>query len=390
MAWLRRTRNRSTAQYSEFADPVRQLLAEVFASRAAFPIMPEELPAVVAVRTLIADTVALCPLVELDADGRPVANPSPIIARPDPFEFSWLTHHRSAMELTGDGNVWLMVTARNTITGRPVAVTLLDHRDVQPHEDSQTRRILGCHWQGRYLLAERDVIHVPMNVVSPSRLGKSALRLSRPAMDAAAEIYKFARSTWAEFGAPSVKLTVPHRIDDTPDENGTTESDRLRAAWMDTHGGKRVPAVLWGGADVQAFGQLDDVSKLAEAMQLIAAEAPQAYRVPPSLVNARVAGASMTYTNVGAEMTRWIRTGLSGYFMRLEAAYTSMLEPGHRAKFDTSELEQGDSLSLQALYLALQQACGQPFLTVDEARAVDRRGPMPTRPQLPAAAEVLP
>lgn len=349
---------------------MQSLIAEVFAARAAFPIQVEELPAVVAVRTLIADVVAAFPLVEVLPDDTVAPQQSPVITKPDPDEFGWLTHHRSVMELTGDGNVWLMVTARNALTGLPIAIQALPARDVIPNENPATRRIVGCTYAGRDLVINRgDVIHVPMNVTGRrGYLGESALRMSRPAMEAIAELYKFGRSTWAEFGAPSVKLRVPGALNTTPDADGKTEADKLREAWLGTHGGKRVPAVLWGGADAEAFGMVEDHSKLAEALQIIAADAPQAYRVPASLVNARTADGAMTYRNTQDELQRWLKLGLNGYMFRLEAAYTAMLPRGHRARFDTTEFERLDAAG-QAEWLT-KATGGQPWMTGDEARLI--------------------
>jgi phage portal protein BeeE len=365
----RRRKHQRSADVSEFTDEVRQLIAEQFAARTAFPIRPEELPAVVAVRTLIADTVADMPLLELGPDGRPTVVQSPIVQKPDPYEPAWLSHHRSTMDLTGDGNCWLHVTARNPLSGLPVAVTVLPSNEVTPIEETRTRRIIGCRWFDRTLSVDAgEVIHVPMNVTGRrGRLGESALRMSRPAVEAIAEIYKFSRSTWAEFGAPSVVLKMPGRPGNTVNDDGETPAEEVRRKWLDTHGGKRVPAVLYGGAEAEAFGHVTDHDKLAQALEIISADAPRAYRVPASLVNAYAASSSLTYTNVAHELDRWIKTGLRGYLMRLEAAYSEMLPRGHRAKFDTTALSEPTFLErCQALALALGP--GQPWLDRPEAR----------------------
>lgn len=312
--------------------PPAEAIALAQAARRASAITPEELPAVVAVRTLIADMVALCPLVHLGRDGQPKANPSPIVTMPDPFESPFDTHHRSVMELTGAGRTWLMPTARNPKTSGVVALTVLDDDQVTPIEDYTTGRILGCRWRDRELLTARmEVVHVPFIVTSRHRVGRSALGAARPAMDAVAEAYNFARSTWAEGGAPSVVLEVPWKVE------GKTEADELRQAWLDTHGGRRVPAVMSLGAKASPFAVQDATDKLALALAIISAECPRVYRVPPSLVNAWMVG-SLTYTTTAQEMTRFITTCLRSYLRRLEHAYSSLLPRGETAKFDTSVL----------------------------------------------------
>lgn len=383
-------RNRSTteaptqvarAMFDEFSDEIRNLLVDHFAARATMPIRVEELPAVVNVRTLIADAVAQCPLVHLGPNGKPVAYPSPIVEQPDPYEYAWLTHNRTVMDLTGDGNVWLHVTARNTATGEPVAVTLLPANECTPIEAPRTLRPIGVrHLDRDFYIATGEVIWLPMYVTGRrNRLGESALRMSRPALEGIAELYGYARSIWTTAGVPSIVLEVPQKL------AHKKEADDIRAAWTETHGGKRVPAVLSGGAKASPFGQVDDVLKLAQAVEIIAADAPNAYRVPPSLTNTHAGGGSLTYTNTADEFRRWNRLGLSAYFQRIEAVYTALLPAGHAARFDRTELLVGDPTEQAQLTQIATGGVG--WLLVDEARAERGLDPIgPTTPTTPRQA----
>lgn len=369
-----------SASVSELAPAIQALIAEVYASRVAFPIQVEELPMVVACRTVIADTVMRCPLVEFDEQGHRAAVQSPLIEQPDPFEFSWLSFHRFVMNLGGDGNQFLMVTSIDMNTNLPLSVKVLPSAECTPIEAGQTREVLGCRWLGRDLyIAQGQVIHVPMHVTGKrGRLGQSPLRMSAPAFESIANGYKFASSTWSEFGAPSVKIKLPFPLQNKPAQGAEgdpgyvaaqtakEQADEIRASWADTHGGKRVPFVSAGGADVEPFATFDNPADLALLCEIISADAPRAYLIPPSIVNAHVSS-SLTYATVSEEFKRWKNIGLSGYFTRIEAAFTAMLPRGRSARFDTSVL---DAPEMLALWEALVKACGGPFMSTAEAREI--------------------
>jgi HK97 family phage portal protein len=319
---------------------------------------PWQLPPVIAGRTLIADTVAQLPLLAYRAGE--VRRPQPaIIRQPDPREPIWSTLHRVVMDQTRYGRAWLWVTALDG-DGVPAALRVLPDDEVSPTLDE-----LGdpteIAWRGRTLQVGLDVVHVPLDL-DTDPLGSSPLVEAWPILEGIAQLYGFAAGTWSSWGMPSLKIRVPGRLD-------RAEADDLRAQFLETHAGRRVPAVLWGDADVDPINAADAVGAgIAAAHDSAIAEVGRLLRIPPALMNA-VAGDSLTYSTTQGEFSAWLATGLGAYLMRIEAAWSSLLTRGTVARFDTSELVRADMV---ARWSAYGEACGAPWLSVPEVRAMAR------------------
>ncbi len=319
---------------------------------------PWQLPPVIAGRTLIADTVAQLPL--LAYRGGELRRPQPAIVRqPDPREPIWSTLHKVVMDQTRYGRAWLWVTAIDG-DGVPAALRVLPDDEV-----SATLDELGdpteIAWRGRRLQVGIDVVHVPLDL-DTDPLGTSPLVEAWPVLEGIAQLYGYAAGTWSSWGMPSLKIRVPGRLD-------RAEAADLRDQFLETHAGRRVPAVLWGDSDVDPINAADAVGAgIAAAHDAAIAEVGRLLRIPPALMNA-VAGDSLTYSTTQGEFSGWLATGLGAYLMRIEAAWSALTTRGTVARFDTSELVRADMVERWAAYGA---ACGEPWLSRDEVRAMAR------------------
>lgn len=326
--------------YEEFSEAFRELLTEWVRLRATVPMDPEEIPDVDAARSLIADTLASFPLVALE-NGKPMANQPALVRRPDPAEHRFVTVHRFAMHLTAGktngGNAWLMPTARDE-RGVPMACTLLDPLLVNPiYETGVDQRVIGARWGGRMLTNGTDVSHVPWKITGRrGTLGDSAITQARQSYEDLAAVHAFHQSYVTEFGAPSVKIKMPNRLK-------PGEGDEIVDAWIESRGGRRKPVAIGGGADVEPFiadRQGDEIVKLmTNGVAMVARH----HLIPPSLLNAVIEGASLTYSTTRDELRRWKLTGLQPFITRLEAAFTDMVSdfgrfPQYSVRLDTSGL----------------------------------------------------
>ena len=361
--------------FDEFSAPVRDLLAEYFRLRASAPLDPEEIPAVGAARNLIADTIASLPLIALD-NGVPVPNQPAIVRRPDPSEPRFQTLHRICMQLTAGhtygGNVWMMPTFVAN-DGTPEAATLLEPRECAPILDS-SQRCLGVTWAQRRLFVDGgQVVHLPFRITGRrGTLGDSPITEARTRFEGLAALYQFQNSYWQEFGAPSIVLETPQRV------NTKAEADAVREAWLGTHGGKRTPAVASGGGKITSFLQDQMGAELVAAEAAATAEVARAHLIAPSLLNALLTGSSLTYSNTRDELRRWRLTGLNSFIVRIETLFTELwsaggLFPNRTVRLDTSEflrLDERERAEVDAIDI------GSGVITVEQAIA--RRGPLPT------------
>lgn len=334
----------------------------------------EGLPPVIACRTLIADTVAQLPLVAMRG-GQPRVDQPPLLTQPDPQEPRWSTLHRIAMHLSGRGNAWLLILAWGA-DDRPMAVRALDPAEVAAELD-ELGAVTEVRWHDRRLQVGVDVLHIPLiSSGAAGGLGRSPLDLARVSLDGLASLYGYASSYWSGGGNPSVLLKVPHRV-------SRDEAEAVRAQWLETHGGRRVPAVLWGGAEAEPFAASAEQAQLTQAHAQATAEIARLFRIPPSLVNAQ-AGDSLTYSTTAEQMRSWLATGLAPYLMRIEAAFSELLPRGTVARHDTAELLRADwRARVDGYAVALG---GAPWLTVDEVRDQEGRPPI-TAGALPRVTE---
>jgi HK97 family phage portal protein len=337
-----------------------QLAATGEARTWAAPV--SSLPAVVACRTLIADTMGQLRLVAV-RDGQPLPAQPPVVRRPDPSEPTWLTFHKLGMALTGAGHAWVLVTAWDA-ADRPMATKVLDTAQVAP-ELNELGEVVAVTWVGRRFLVPSEVVHIP-NVVDHDDVGRGPLQLCGQVFAQQVELYGFRGSYYSEGGVPSVKITVPHRLT-------TEQANAERDAYVLARYGRRVPAVVSGGTDIVPISATAAEAEMALAMDGAAAEVARVYRVMPSLINVATAG-SLTYSTTAEHFRAWLITGLQAYLMRVEGAYSDLLPRGQSARFDTAELLRSDFGAQVAAYSTA--LAGQPWLTVDEVRAETGRLPM--------------
>jgi HK97 family phage portal protein len=322
-------------------------------------LRPEQLPPVIAARTLIADTVGI---LELKAyrNGLPLKKPPAIIRQPDPTEPLWETLHRTVMHLTAGGNAWYRVTSWDA-ADRPQSLEVLNPDDVNPELD-EFGQVQAIRWRDRKLGVAPfgdEVVHVPLITTDgPHSLGHSPLTMASGSIDSIAALYGYTASYWANGGQPSLLIKVPHRV-------SKAEADEIRSDFLTTHRGRSVPAVLWGGAEVQPWAGSAAELQLSESHDNAVAEIARLYRIPPSLLNAK-SGDSLTYSTVAEQLRSWLMTGLSSYLVRIESAFTELTAYGTAGRFDTSELQRADFPSrIQAYTMALGQ---RQWLKVDEVR----------------------
>jgi HK97 family phage portal protein len=328
----------------------------------AWSVPVTSLPAVVACRTLIADTMGQLQLTAI-RDGTALPVQPPVVRRPDPSEPTWLTWHRMGMALTGAGRAWVLITSWDA-ADRPASTKVLDPATVAP-EYNELGEVVGAVWQGRTFAVPSEVVHIP-NIVDADQLGVGPLQLCAAVFLQTAELYGFRGSYYSDGGVPSVKIIVPNRLT-------TEQANAERDAYVASRYGRRIPAVVSGGTDVVPFAATAAEAELGAALEAASAEIARVFRVMPSLINVATAG-SLTYSTTAEHFRAWLITGLQAYLMRVEACYSDLLPRGQYARFDTSDLLRSDfGAQINAYSTAL---AGQAWLTVDEVRAATGRPPL--------------
>lgn len=345
-------------------------------------ITPENLPPVVAARSLIADTCAQIPLIATRANMVLDTDPPPLLRRPDPSEPRWMTISKIVNDLTGPGRAWAMVTARDA-SRRVNAIRVIPDREVTPEIDA-FGTVVGATWtppgaSPRYLRAGREVFHVP-NLTDRDTLGRSPLNAAAELFDGIAAAYETEIGFWMESGIPPFVIASRYQLSDE-------QTAELQDQWTAARARSGRPAIMTGELEIQELaGKAPDL--FATAHETGIADTARVYRIPPVLLNAR-AGDSLTYSTTEGQFRAWLATGLSAYLMRIEGLFSDLLPRTVFVRADTSELLRTDTA---ARFTAYAQALGNvPWLTPDEVRAMEGRGPMnTTRPTATAPVAMIP
>lgn len=329
-SWVRRLFGRA-ADADTPADAGRRLALELAGDLEHLD--PFDLPTVVAGRQLIADTVAMLPMVAVA--GRRRVDPTPaLLRRPDPSEPYRQTLERIVNSMTGPhGCAWLDVITSG-YDGWPLAVEVLDPSRVT-YELTPNRARIARVWVDGAARELSKIRVIPFRS-DPGPIGTSPLADIRTALDQLAAAFRFAATYYdASAAVPPYAVVHPNRL--TADQ----ASDHLDA-WM-TARAERRPALLSGGITLQTFQPTSAADALVlDAINYLDAAVARVLQIPPSLLNV-VSQSSLTYSTTLDERQRWLQLGLyPGYLARIEAAFTDLMVSGTAAVFDTSNLVRMD------------------------------------------------
>jgi phage portal protein BeeE len=330
MAGLFGRRTHQRARVTDLAARLEQRLAELDAGNLYSVTTVRSLPAVVAARALIADVAAAMPVVGV-RDGRVITPTPSILLRPDVSDPAmtrrrWV--HRSAMSLTGWGQLYLGVT-QVAANDWPLSATVLHPDYLSPEYAEDGRTIIGWRYNGSTVL--QWVVYVPLwelDLVS----SPSPLAACQQAFDDLALLWGFATAYWREGGLPPYVLKNGGRL------NATQAADALEQ-WV-TARRQRRPGVLTGTWELSNLGMPSaSDALLLDGLAYIDANVARIYGIPPTLLNTKVETGSLTYSNSQEELRRWLNLSLyPTWLARIEDAMTAMLPRGQQAMFDTTYL----------------------------------------------------
>jgi HK97 family phage portal protein len=146
----------------------------------------------------------------------------------------------------------------------------------------------------------------------------------------------------------------------------------LQAAWMNARKGNRAPAVLHG-ARFEPISVRPEESQFLATLDSNVNAVARLYGVPPEMVGGSTAG-PLAYTSPEMRSLDLLTYTVRGWLVRLENAITALLPSNQHARFNAGGMVRVD---LKTRYEAHAIAIAAGFLTVNEVRALEDRGPLP-------------
>lgn len=326
-------------------------------------------PAVFRARQILIDTIASLPLEELA--GRVVVDELPeILEAPDPTQTYHQTMAEIAASMVDHGNAFLWIRGFDRLNN-PRALKVLDPLEVSVNWDrARINRVYA--WRNQAMSEGRDFIDIPMNRRAGDLRGRGPIEAARDTTLHAAIAEEAVAKTMAEDNyTPSLAIK-------TPEAKTQEEAELILKTWMsarDRNGGRKRPAVLGGGAELEQLTFKPVDAQWIESRNFTVQQIGRLFGLHGFFLLVD-SGSSLTYSTTESLFRLFLTATLRPtYLERIEQSFSRLLPTGRTARFNTEEILRADILSrYQAHDIALG---GKGFLTVNEVRASEGLSAIP-------------
>jgi HK97 family phage portal protein len=345
---------------------LEQLLAdERTPTHAGVPVTTDQalrLSAVWACVRLLADAVSTLPLdVYRRGERDPLPELPPLLRTPAAGMAlnDWL--YAVMVSLLLRGNAYGIVTGRSGSTLLPAQVDLAhpDRLGVTVLPDGRVSYRLNGEE-----LDPADVWHVRAYAFPGTVLGLSPVEYARQTIGLGLAAEKFGAQF---FGDGSVPAGVIYAERD-PKEAG---AKKLQAEWVESRRGNRRPAVLHG-ARFEPLTVKPEESQFLGTIDANVNAVARIFGVPPEMIAGTTAG-PLAYTSPEMRSLDLLTYTVRGWLVRLENAISALLPSTQFVRFNAAGMVRVD---LKSRYEAHEIAIRAGFLTVNEVRALEDRGPL--------------
>lgn len=299
-----------------------------------------------------------------------------ILTDPDPLSTPWHYRWAAGEDLILYGNHFALMGEPDWRTGRPGWVVPIPAHDVWVITDPS--RPVWYRWAvGGVTFDPDELLHVSAGARSGELLGRGVLEQYGWWLGGVVAAEDYSRDTFAAGALPPAVIT-------SKQVQSQTDADDLKAKWRNLTS-TREPVILPDGTELKpVVGNAAD-QQLVEARTWNAQQVANAVGVPGYKLG--LPGATMTYQNIVDADVDWVRDGVDRWAQPLTATITKWLLPaGTEAVWDYAGRARADQRTTQTL---LTGYTGAGILTVDEARGVLERPPLPAeREPAPDADEL--
>jgi HK97 family phage portal protein len=259
------------------------------------------------------------------------------------------------------GNCYGVVTGRSGSTLLPAQVDLAhpDRLGVTVTPDGHLQYRLN----GEELLPD-DVWHVRAYTFPGTVLGLSPVEYARQTIGLGLAAEKFAGQFFAD--------PAPTGVIYTDRDAGRDGAKALQERWVAARKPNRAPAVLYG-ARFEPLSVKSEESQFLGTIDANVNAIARIFGVPPEMIAGTTAG-PLAYTSPEMRSLDLLTYTVRGWLVRLENAISALLPSTQYVRFNAGGMVRVD---LKSRYEAHEIALRAGFLTVNEVRALEDRGPLP-------------
>jgi HK97 family phage portal protein len=313
---------------------------------------------------LLADSVSTLPLHVYRGDERDPLPTPPLLQRPSadfPELSDWLWAVMASLLLRG--NAWGVITARAGAGLLPAQVDLVhpDHVSVTETRDEPPVIRIGGEEVDR-----AELFHCKAFPLPGSMLGLSPIAYAREAIGLGVAAEKFGAQFFGEGATPSGVLTSDQRLN-------RGQAMEAKEVWQHLHRGHRDIAVLGDGIKFQPISVKPEESQFLGTIKANVSTICRFYGVAPEMMGGETAGHE-AYTSPEMRGTDFLTFTLRPWLLRVERAVSGLLPRAQAAKFNAGGFVRA---TLRDRYEAHKVGIEAGFLTVNEARELEDRPPLP-------------
>jgi HK97 family phage portal protein len=176
---------------------------------------------------------------------------------------------------------------------------------------------------------------------------------------------KYGARWFGDSAAPSGLITTDQRI-------SVQDANTIKERWKARHADRRDIAVLGAGAKFQPISISPDESQFLGTIEANRNAVAAIFGVPPEMIGGTTAGHE-AYSSPEMRSTDLLLWTIRPWLIRLENAISALLPATQRARFNAAGMVRTD---LKSRYEAHAIALQAGFLTVNEVRELEDRGPL--------------
>lgn len=290
--------------------------------------------------TLLADTISsLTVSAYREQDGaRITVSPQPVMYAKTPFPgvtwFDWLWMFMESLAIAG--NAYGLITARDD-TMRPTAIMPIHPDDIQVTIPETTDRMTWPDPEyriGGKRIPNADIIHIKRYPIAGQAYGMSPIQKAANSVGLGLAAERYGLRYFKDSANPSGLLTTDQDL--TPEQ-----VKRNMKQWMQSHQGRRLPAIMSGGLKWEGISITPEESQFLLTRQHQRSDIAMWFRIPPHMI-----GDTEKSTSWGQGLENqsigFVTYTLRPWLTCIEQVLTSLLPRGQFAKFNIDGLLRGD------------------------------------------------
>lgn len=314
---------------------------------------------------LLADTIASLPIDayrKSDGARTDVTPVPPLIARPhdELTAFEWKFQTVTSLAIRGDA--YHLITARDRLEFatstdplHPDRVTVNRDRDTgQP-----VYRVDGVR------VPTADMVHIRRFALPGALTGLSPIGQARQGIGLGLAAERYGARWFGESANPSAVL-------ESDQDMNEDQVKRNQMSWIQSHGGRRYPAVMSGGLRYKQISITPEESQFLETRKFQQSEVAMLFGVPPHMIGLTEKSTSWG-TGIEQQSIGFVTYTLRPWLTCIESAVSNLLPRGQFARFNVDALLRGDVKSRYDAYTAARNA---GWLNVNEIRELEDRRPI--------------